>query len=533
MRVHDAVPSSQTKSQRALQKFGDSKSATLLVLALYLLFLVSTNRVFTLLDDESLDIGIGRLPLVADLQIGGHAEHPPLSDIALHAWLVATHFSFVMLRVFANIFFVAAIWLIAKAAEKVGGRRAYWITLCIGYAWPFAFQYGRIVGYYLMFMALDSLLTWIYLTILEDAGSSLRWCAFAGAGIAAMWTNQIAAAMLVLLAADLFLFHRNIVREKMRLVLATAVALIVGSSPLLKFVFESGQNSRAAVDAPQAAAPSLIATIGYPAFSMFGSVAIAPWFWPLSIPVFVCAVALCAAVGFSEGRKWLVYFLMIMAGLVLSGHANVKRTLFLMSWFFLAVGIAASGKRVVASRVAQGAVAGLLLLGWAGILSGKHYATTNLVEPWAETAHTVAADLKQGKPTVISDNPNFFLYLDYELGLQGDVLTSAEIEAKGQAQQSPAYAEEAGYNVFLARDRLADADRLQGNIILVKGSGEAQDIEAMDALNAALANRCTLLRELRTAPDPALEMKKRFAATTPALAYRIDVHWYHCAGQGA
>ena len=51
------------------------------------------------------------------------------------------------------------------------------------------------------------------------------------------------------------------------------------------------------------------AMAAYPAFSIFASAAVAPWFLPLSVPVALAVLALFVCIWFSPGRRWLVYYL--------------------------------------------------------------------------------------------------------------------------------------------------------------------------------------------------------------------------------
>jgi hypothetical protein len=134
---------------------------TLAIIAIYSAVIVCTNNAFTILDDECSSIALAGHPIIPTLQLflsgaGLHEEHPPFSNILLHLWLLATHFSFFALRIFANIFYIAGILFTALSAERIGGRRTYWVTLVLGFVWPFAFQYGRITGWYCISMFLVS-----------------------------------------------------------------------------------------------------------------------------------------------------------------------------------------------------------------------------------------------------------------------------------------------------------------------------------------------------------------------------------------
>src|SRR5580658_9067937 len=100
---------------------------TLVAILAYAALMISTNTRFTMLDDESDSIAIAGRPVVAALRPfftgeGFHELHPPEAELLLHLWLVTTHYSFFLLRVFANILFIAAVLLTSKSAEKVAGR---------------------------------------------------------------------------------------------------------------------------------------------------------------------------------------------------------------------------------------------------------------------------------------------------------------------------------------------------------------------------------------------------------------------------
>ena len=501
------------RASRPLQKMARSPITTVLLLAFSLAIFISTNRMYTMLDDEANAIGIASLPVASQLEnlrTGRITQHPPLGDLLLHGWMVATHDSFAMLRVPANLFLVLSIWFIAKSAEKLAGRRAYWITLGLGLAWPFAFQYGRIAGYYLIGMALISLLTWIYLLIVENSRLNLLWYAFTAVAVLALWTNYFVFAIFVLLLFDLVWFHRQLTREKMRSLLGVAFVIALASVPLLIIIGANHDST------PWR---SLIAAMGYPVFSIFGSAAIAPWYWALSVPVALCALVLCVCVCFSRGRKWMIYFSLLLAAQWFSGQMNEKRTLFVMSWFFLAIGLAASGSNARVSRLAQGAAIGLLLFGWAGIVSGRHYATTNLLEPWPQVASDVAGDLKRGRPTLIGDSVVFFLYLDYQLAPSAN---SGPIIYRGAAAYTSL-----GPGVYWDTDA-PPAIGVHGDVILVNGSAPPFDIAAMDQIDTDYQQRCTLLKDYKAAPDPAFEWKRRFATSVAALPYRVDVRWFNC-----
>ena len=264
-----------------------------------------------------------------------------------------------------------------------------------------------------------------------------------------------------------------------------------------------------------------IAVAGYPSFAIFGSAAIAPWFLPLSLPVFLSILVLFAAIWFSRGRRWLLYFALSMALLDFTGNINIKRVPFMLPWLFLAMGTAVSSRASRYPRLALSAITVIVVCGWIGIMSGEHYATANLYEPWDKVAKVVAQDARRGA-TIVSVNPPFFLYLDYQLGLESDT------EAADASYLGDALYGSHGYAILQPDDWQTWAGKLHGKVVLVDGSGVLEQVEEQNALDNALHMRCKVLGDYHAAPDPAAMWKARFAKDTPILAYRTNVIWYDC-----
>ena len=498
---------------------------TLGIVAVYFALMASTNSRFTMLDDESNSIAIAGRPIAHALRPflyrDGYRElHPPETEIIWHLWLVATHYSLVLLRLPANFLFIGAVFFTAKSAEKLGGRNAYWATLLVGFAWPFAFQYGRIAGWYTLSTFLLSVVTWIYLQIGEDR-ARWWWGAFATACVIFVWSNYFGFVFLALLLADLVIFHRTIALKRLRPLAITMMVVAASFLPFLRVAFTdvgeylgasgSGINFR-----------HEIAAIGYPAFAIFGSAAVAPWFLPLSLPVLIATAALLIAIVRSTARRWLVYVICAMLAMELARVYDIKRVLIFLPWIFLATGLAVVRGNSRDPWVARGAVCVMILAGWIGIVSGNHYATTNLREPWGKVAGVVAADARHGA-TIISENPPFFMYLDYQLGLQS-IMQSADSSDPGEN-----FYRAHGYTILNPDETGKRIDSLRGKIVVVNGSGMLADVEAMNALKGALGRRCSTLGEYRAAPDPAFAWKRRFTKDVPVLAYRTDVTWFDCS----
>lgn len=245
-----------------------------------------------------------------------------------------------------------------------------------------------------------------------------------------VWSNHFGVVVLLLFLSDLAIFHRKLATSRLRLLLVVATVVAFGFLPFLNFFLWDLRKNTAPISSAIDLKSSL-AAFSFPVFSILGSVAVAPWYLPLSIPIFVGMVLLLVAIWFSSGRRWLVYFFLAMVLLALSGHMSVKRVLFLLPWLFMAIGISITSRASRYSKLSAVAIAVLVITGWIGIVSGKHYATSNLYEPWGKVAEVVARDPRRGA-TVVSVNPPFFLYLDYQLGLESDT-GAAEATYFGEA----------------------------------------------------------------------------------------------------
>ena len=489
----------------------------------YLVVMLCTNAHFTILDDEANSIAIAGRPIGAALYTffsgSAHRElHPPLTELVWHAWMKATNYSFFFLRVLANIFYIGAAFFTGKCAEKLAGRKAYWLTLLLALGWPFSFQYGRIAGWYTLSAFLLSVVTWTYLHLMEDGGR-WWWASFTFASILLVWSSYFGFVFLLLLLSDMLIFHREVATRYWRRMMVMGALIALAFIPLLR-VASADVGSYVGSETASISLKQEIATIGYPVFALAGSSAVAPWYWPLSVPVLLAAIGLIIALWRSDAKRWLIYVLLAMSAMDAARVFDIKRTLFFLPWIFLMIGISMCGEIASRRRMATGAVAVMMLAGWIGIASGRHYATTNLQEPWGSVARMVAQDARHGA-TIVAATPPFSLYLDYQLGLQ-----NAMGAADGSNLGDDVYRAH-GYKVVEPAD--VRSASLRGKVVLVKGTGLMEDVTAMHALDASLNARCSRLGEFRAAPDPAIWLKRRFTRNVPLLAYRTDVIWYDCS----
>jgi hypothetical protein len=500
-----------------------AKLGTFAIIAVYAAVMICTNSIYTFIDDETTIVTVAGHPILPTIGLflagGNQHEHPPASDILLHLWLLATGYSMFMLRIFANIFFIAGIFFTAKSAQKLGGPLAYWVTLVLGFAWPFAFQYGRITGWYCFSLFLGALATCIYLRLVEGAGR-WTWAAFALVSVVYVWTNYFSVAILAILLLDFLCFHRAQARKQIKPLLMASAVIVMSFLPFIKTVLINVQGHGVA-SAAHGGWKNTLAVVGYPVYSIFGSAAVAPWFLPLSIPVFLAMAALAISIACSPGRKWLSYYVVSMFLLELSGHMDIKRVLFLLPWLFIAIALSMTCGRSWHRTAAWAASGVIVVAGWIGIVSGNHYSTTNLHEPWQKVAQVVAGDARQGA-TIVSMNPPFFFYLNYQLGLE-PIADNA-----GGTYLGPAFYQAHGYKVVEPDDGQQLAASLYGKVVLVKGSATKGQVRLTDELDKQLSQRCAVLGDYHAAPDPAAALKSQFARNAPVLAYRVNVTWYDC-----
>src|SRR3984893_2139019 len=173
--------------------------------------LIVSNSNFTVVDDETSILGAAIQPVRATLGVllSGVGQHgnPPLYDIFSHFWLRWTGGASEALRVPSILFFLAGLFLLARAARRLGGPSSAQAVAWLGALWPFGFHYGRLAAWYAFSFFVVAGLTLAYLRYLEDQSSG-RWTWFFLLAVALLWTNYFGWAILGCLAIDQFLRYR-------------------------------------------------------------------------------------------------------------------------------------------------------------------------------------------------------------------------------------------------------------------------------------------------------------------------------------
>ena len=106
-----------------------------------------------------------------------------------------------------------------------------------------------------------------------------------------VWSNYFGVAILLLLFLDFLLFHRNLAVTHVRPLLLMMAMIALAFFPLARIALQDLAGYMAPI-ASRMDWKNEIASAGYPSFAIFGSAAIAPWFLPLSIPVFLAVAGL-------------------------------------------------------------------------------------------------------------------------------------------------------------------------------------------------------------------------------------------------
>jgi hypothetical protein len=388
----------------------------------------------------------------------------------------------------------------------------------IGALWPFGFHYGRIAAWYSFCFLIVAALTLLYLRLMKQP-SAARWLALVLLAVALVYTNYFGWAFLACLAVDALIRRRQDALRTASFVFLSGLFLAFAYLPLWRsFADEISQNL--------GLARSLTADLligGFHFYSVFVSESVAPWFWALSIPALFCIMVVLLATFFHApwpARRFLIYSLVSIAVMVVSGIITTKRLLPEAAWLLLPIAVAASGlPRGTLRTVFFAALGGILLIGWFGIASRRYYSAPRFIEPWPQVSAQAAAR-SRANALVIGNHPSFFFYLAYSLHSAGRPGSGEILQDFGSpVPHAP---------VFHADDWLDQGEPLGQEVFLVRGApGPLDQGPAWDA-QTWLDTHCSLLSAQQLLPDPEYAVKARFIPEG-ALPWRIQTRDYSCA----
>jgi hypothetical protein len=490
--------------------------------------LIASNSSFTIVDDETSVFGAAAQPVRTTLAMlwSGVSQHgsPPLYDILFHFWLRLTGGAFESLRVPSILFFLAGLFMLARAAARLGGPLSAQAVVWLGALWPFGFHYGRLAAWYAFSFFLVAGLTLAYLRYLEELSLG-RWAVFFLFAAAILWTNYFGWAILGCLAIDQILRHRSAEPSASSAILIrTATLLCVAFIPL----FRAFRNEFGAGAVFHHRALSILANAAFSVYSLFVSESVAPWSWFLSIPA---ALAILACVGLvvtslpRNSRRFLLYGALLIAVMAVSGNLLTRRLLLVSPWILLPIGVAMGTNKSPQVRI--GLPVALLMvagIGWYGIYSRHYYSAPRFLEPWPKVAEDSAKKIQSGA-TLISNNPSLFFYLTYILhapegatpwkfaGLLPDQVHHPQVK-------SP-------------QDWLASGHPVGPGMIWIHGVGDPQTNGPMDEAAAELGRACGAQTSRLTMRDPGYAWKQRFSPEMDELQWRIEVREYDCSPAGS
>jgi hypothetical protein len=486
--------------------------------------LVASNANFAIVEDETSSLGVAAQPVRETLGMvwsgNGQIGHPPLYDILFHFWLRLTGGTFESLRVPSILFFLAGLFLLARAARRLGGPGSAQAVVWLGALWPFGFHYGRLTASYAFSFFLVAGLTLAYLRYLEDQSFGRRAWFFLVAG-ALLWTNYFGWAILGCFAMDQFLRHRAAEGSaRPAILLRTGALLCVAFVPLFRaFRTEliTGSNLH---HRPLA----LLANAAFSVYSLFVSESVAPWDWFLSIPASLAILACVGLVATSaprNARRFLLYCALLIVVMAVSGILPARNLLMISPWLLLPVGVAVGTNKSFQIRI--GLPLALLMIsgiGWFGIYSRHYYSEPRFLEPWPQVAEDAARKVQSGA-TLIANNPSFLFYLTYILhtpdgGTPWKFAGLLPDQVRHPRVKSP-------------EEWLAAGHPVGPSMIWVRGVGSPQTDQPMDEAAHELGSACGTQTSRLLMRDPGYEWKQRIFPEMTAMQWRVEVREYDCA----
>jgi hypothetical protein len=489
--------------------------------------LILTNRWFPAVDDECAIIDRAAQPISYTLHLYfagvGEHEHPPLYDLVLHGWLRLTRGEMHLLRVPAIAFYALGAWVLGLAAKHLAGAQAQACVLVLLALWPFGFHFGRVAAWYSFCFFMVSLLTWAYLVYLERP-SNVNWCWVVVSALLLLYSNYFGWVLLCFLVLDLATRNGQRSLQQAKHLLVGGLILVLAYLPILRaFMGEIHGH----VHEPGSFLATFLTGI-YNLYCIFVSESVAPWFWGLGVPAAICIVLVLGVAlwrGTWPARRFLLYFIGLVAIMTTLRIIETKRLLFIAPWLVLSIAVTLSASPMT-RRARQVCVLSLTIIGgigWYGIFARDLYAAPHWVEPWADVARQAAGIVRSGG-IVIGNNPSFFFYLTYSL--QPESHGMADSHFAGFLPKSIRHR-----GVYDPQEWLAAGEPLAPTVFLVQGEhyGVPGGTTALAETERSLSESCVLRDARQMVHDPGVRWKQRFAPKTGQLLWRVHVSTYMCA----
>jgi hypothetical protein len=480
-----------------------------------------SNPYFTFFDDEIAILQAALNPvkdtLLAYTQGGGQHRHPPLYDLLLAAWMRLTGGALLWLRLPAILAFLAGLWALARAAERLAGPRAAAAVICLGALWPYGFHFGRVAGWYSFAFLGVACVTAAYVALLESP-SRPRWLALFAACLLLLYSSYFGWAILGLLAVDAWIRFRGRSWRPLAAIGATLVALALAWWPMWHAFLALMYNDREILRPGFSPLATLLFS-GFNIYTLLVSESAAPWVWWLSVPAALAGVAATGAAlrgSSADGRLLLAGFAVLFAAMSLLNLLTTKRLLLPAPWLLLFFALAFAAARRPKFLAASLAV--IAICGWIGIFRRDAYSATRLVEPWPRVAREAATQARRGN-VVIGNNPAFFFYLTMFLEDAGG--RGAFRGTLPELRTHP--------GVFLAGQWLAAGKRVAPVVEVALGASDPSQWGPMEEATRWLEANCRLRGEQRLLPDSGARLKKKLFPQVAQPEWRIVTRSYDCA----
>jgi hypothetical protein len=476
----------------------------LLILLVYGVLLSLGSRTLTVFEDEASVISMASAD--AGHTIGlfwsgeGQHEHPPLYDLVLHAWMSFTDGSPAQLRLPTVVFFCVALWLIGATAELLWGRRL--LAVLLGMAWPLGFFFGTPAYWSGLALLCVAGSTWAYFAW-RQSGRRRFLAAFVLFGTALVYTNYMGFVFLAGLGLHLLLSRPS--PRSLAEATGAGIVIALAFAPLIPVLFLQVQ-----VGTRVGRPPLLLLGDGfYLGYALMVSESVAPWYWPAAFAI-AGILALLAVAARTPQMYWLLGLLAIpYVSSILIGIMNNRRLSLFGPWLILFLTGLLAGTRF--KRTAAVALLLVFGTGWAGILSGRWYATFRHIEPWEEVT-SIALALAGPGDLIVSSHPSFYFYAGRQLGwTDRHGTTPLSVEHRSGRDFS-------GLNdweqVISGRER----------VIYVRSAVNPADLALEQQMVDFLDQHFRLTFDRRYLADSASELKNRFVRNQPR--WRIELRAY-------
>jgi hypothetical protein len=484
--------------------------------------MLASNPWFTLIDDEWNIVDQAAQPVRETVRLfrsgEGQHEHPPLYDLLLHGWLQLTRGEMGLLRVPSVLFFLLALWVLSQAARGMSGVRSAQAAIWLGVLWPYGFHFGRLATWYSFSFLLVALVTLAYLKFVERP-TRAGWARLTLAGLALVYASYFGWALLACLAVDFAVRHRSELAKWWRALAGTSLLLLLAYLPLLlPFLGEIKEGIR-----PGRSAVATVFSGAYDLYCLFVSESVAPWVWTLSLPALL-AIAACLLIALlrcpEPAKRFLVFFLFLLAAMTLLGIANARRLLLIGGWLLLPIASTLGSLEDKALRralvVSLAVIAGI---GWYGTMTRRFYAAPRWIEPWPELARQAAGFVRAGG-VVIGNNASLFFYLTYllrpehpEMGSRFTGLLPASVRYPGVYDP----------------EQWIDARHPTGSTILFfNGLHYVTPTEPTEMAQSWLDVHCQVATVRHLIRDPGANVKQKFSPETNQPFWRIEIRAYAC-----